>query len=166
MVDEHSVRQREDVYQRQGTGQSEEDVRMKFEDFKKLKLSRKHPGDEEHRLQCDCVSWFKLTFPDFARVFFAVPNGGRRDASTGRRLKEEGVTAGVADLLFLHARGGFYGLAIELKTARGRQSEEQKAWQEEVECQCYKYSVVRSFDEFEKLILDYFDLNETIANAL
>lgn len=132
----------------------------------KLNGARRHLGDEEHRLQCDCVGWFKGTFPDFARVFFAVPNGGRRDAATGRRLKAEGVTAGVADLLFLHARGGFYGLAIELKTMKGRQSEEQKTWQDEVECKGYKYCVVRSFDEFEKLILDYFKFDETIANAL
>ena len=55
--------------------------------------------DAEHRLQCACVRWFRYQYPHHASLLFAVPNGGRRDAVTGARLKAEGVVAGVADLL-------------------------------------------------------------------
>ena len=57
--------------------------------------------DEEHRLQSACVRWFRYQFPALAHSLFAVPNGGRRDAATGARLKDEGVLAGVSDLVLL-----------------------------------------------------------------
>ena len=38
---------------------------------------------------------------------------------------------------------------------RTYQRKEQREWQEAVEKQGYKYAVVRTFDEFEKLIREY-----------
>ena len=57
--------------------------------------------DIEHALQCACVHWFRIQYPEYATLIFAVPNGGARNAITGARLKDEGVTAGVADLILL-----------------------------------------------------------------
>lgn len=102
----------------------------------------------EHDLQAACVRWFRLAHPALARCLIAVPNGGRRDAVTGARLKAEGVVAGVADLLLLVPRGNYHGLCIEMKTAAGRQSEAQRRWQREVERQGYRYAIVRSAHEF------------------
>lgn len=48
---------------------------------------RRHPHDEEHRLQVACVRWFRLQYPALSHALFAVPNGGRRDAMTGAKLK-------------------------------------------------------------------------------
>ena len=86
---------------------------------------------------------------------FAVPNGGQRNIQTAARLKAEGVTSGVADLLLLVARHGFHGLCIEVKTLVGRQSENQKAWQKVIEAQGYKYEIVRSLDDFAELVRWY-----------
>lgn len=65
---------------------------------------------------------------------FSVPNGAHLSAIQAKILKGEGMTAGVADVLFLHpsADGAYAGLAIEFKTAKGRQSEsaEFRAWLE------------------------------------
>ena len=99
--------------------------------------------DSEHHLQTACVGWFRIQYPHLATLLFAVPNGGARNEITGARLKDEGVTAGVADLLLLVPNGTHHGLAIEMKTRTGRQSESQRMWQAAVEAQGYRYEVVR-----------------------
>lgn len=116
---------------------------------------RGHPHDEEHRIQCACVRWFRFQHPSLAQCLFAVPNGGRRDRVTGAKLKAEGVIPGVADLLLLVQRGPFGGLCIEMKTHKGYQSPEQKQWQKIVEGQGYRYAVCRSLDDFIRIITDY-----------
>ena len=109
---------------------------------------RKRPADEEHRLQVSCVRLFRMNHPHLSSLLIAVPNGGRRDAVTGAKLKAEGVVAGVSDLLLLVARGGFHGLCIEMKTPKGRQQDTQREWQKAVEAQGFRYALCRSVDEF------------------
>ena len=111
--------------------------------------------DHEHHLQTACVGWFRIQYPELATVLFAVPNGGARNEITGARLKDEGVTAGVADLLLLVANGTHHGLAIEMKTKTGRQSSEQGLWQLKVEKFGYKYAVCRSLDDFIATVEGY-----------
>lgn len=117
---------------------------------------RRHPADEEHRLQTACVRWFRLTHPAIAHALFAVPNGGRRDAVTGARLKAEGVLAGVADLILLRSNARHGALLIELKTPRGRQSPAQRDWQRRITAGGeYKYAVIRTLDEFRREVTEY-----------
>ena len=117
---------------------------------------RKPPSDEEHRIQVSCVRWFRLKYPNLAARLFAVPNGGRRDGITGARLKEEGVLAGVADLVLLVPNAKYHALLIEMKTPKGRQSDSQRAWQLAVAGNDdYLYVVVRSLEEFIKVIEEY-----------
>lgn len=111
--------------------------------------------DLEHKIQCGCVKWFRMQYHQFADLLFAVPNGGARDAVTGAKLKEEGVVAGVADLILFLPRQGFHALCIEMKTAKGVQRKTQKDWQEKVMAQGYKYVVCRSIDDFIAVIQDY-----------
>lgn len=111
---------------------------------------------EEHRIQCAIVKWFFYAYPQYrGGCLFAVPNGGQRNIQTAARLKAEGVTSGVADLLLLVARHGFHGLCIEVKTIVGRQSENQKNWQRIIEAQGYRYEIVRSLDDFASLVRCY-----------
>jgi len=117
--------------------------------------SRRHPKDEEHRLQVACVRWFRMQYPHLREMLFAVPNGGRRDEKTGARLKEEGVIAGVSDLILLQRNDNYGALLIEMKTKTGRQSESQKRWQQTAEEQGYRYVVCRSLEEFMKEVNSY-----------
>lgn len=131
---------------------------MKFDEFRKRFNSsvRKPPSDEEHRIQVSCVRWFRLKYPNLAARLFAVPNGGRRDGITGARLKEEGVLAGVADLILLVPNADYHALLIEMKTPKGRQSESQRAWQRAVAGnEDYLYVVCRSLEEFMRIIEEY-----------
>lgn len=115
----------------------------------------------EHNIQRSVVTWFRLQHRDLTPLFFAVPNGQRRSRYEQREKKAEGMVAGVADMLLLVARQGYHGLCIEFKhdktatSARTYQTPEQKAWQDAVEAQGYRYEVVRSFDEGKKIIEDY-----------
>ncbi|WP_300878001.1 VRR-NUC domain-containing protein [uncultured Bacteroides sp.] len=117
--------------------------------------TRKHPFDREHRLQCSCVRWFKLQYPQYAHSLFAVPNGSKRDAVTAARLKEEGVLAGVSDLILLKSNRFYGALLIEMKTDKGRQSPAQKEWEARITADGYKYVIVRSLEEFIKVIKEY-----------
>lgn len=116
---------------------------------------RQRPGQEEHLLQVACVQWFNLQHHDMSGLLHAVPNGGRRDKTTGAKLKAEGVVAGVSDLELKVARHGYHGLCIELKTPKGRQSQQQIRWQSLVEAQGYKYIIVRSVQDFIEQINSY-----------
>lgn len=112
---------------------------------------------DESRTQRECVKWFRLQYPQFARLLFAVPNGGARNKVTASVLKAEGVTAGVADLILFAPCGGFHALCIEMKTETGRQSQEQKEWQREVENQGYKYVLCRTFEDFYEMVVNYLE---------
>lgn len=123
---------------------------------KQAAKTRKRPTDEEHRIQCACVRWFNYQYPKLRGRLFAVPNGGRRDATTAAKLKAEGVVAGVADLILLKSNRDYGALLIEMKTLKGRQRDSQKAWQNIVCADSeYKYVVCRSFDDFKREVDDY-----------
>lgn len=111
----------------------------------------------ESKIQKSCVRWFRLKYRDVEPLFFAVPNGGARDAWTAKIMHDEGVRAGVADLILLLPRHGFAAMAIEMKTPKGRQSESQKQFQRLCGENGTLYRVVRSFDEFRRLVTQYME---------
>lgn len=119
--------------------------------------ARKKPGHEESTLQRACVAWFRAKYPDHELMLFAVPNGGGRRAKEAAIMKDEGVTAGVSDLLLLESRGGWGCLCLEAKRNKkgSVQSKAQKAWQEAAERAGNLYEVFRTFEEF-KTIVDYY----------
>lgn len=117
--------------------------------------SRKKYRNDEHKLQVSMVNWFRLQYPSMRHNLFAVPNGGRRDAATGRILKDEGVLAGVSDLILLKSNQHYGALLIETKTKKGTQRESQKEWESKITADGYKYVVVRSLDDFIKEVNDY-----------
>lgn len=123
----------------------------------------------ESRLQRACITWFRHQHPKL--TIFAIPNGGKRGVIEASIMKGEGVLAGVADLflavgkrtevstLKAHSNGQHlvynHGYFIEMKIGNGKQTEHQKSFQKAVEEQGYKYSVVRSLDEFISVINEY-----------
>nr|WP_233101277.1 VRR-NUC domain-containing protein [Pseudomonas carnis] len=58
-----------------------------------------------------------LRYPAAAKLIYHVPNGGHRHKLVAIKLKEQGVKAGVPDLVLPMARGGYFGLYIEFKAA-------------------------------------------------
>lgn len=136
---------------------------MTYEEMKSkycTENTRKKPKDEEHKMQCSMVKWFRLKYPSMRHNLFSVPNGGRRDVVTGAKLKAEGVLPGVSDLILLKRNKSYGALLIETKTKKGIQQKSQKEWEMKITEDGYKYVVVRSLDEFIKVVTEY--LNDYI----
>lgn len=112
----------------------------------------------ESSIQKNCVTWFRLQYPQIGRLLFAVPNGGARNSREAAIMKGEGVTAGVADVILLFPSGGYGSLCIEFKAPKGKQQPSQKEWQGLVEAYGNKYVICRSFDDFRQEIKQYLAL--------
>jgi hypothetical protein len=102
----------------------------------------------EHDIQAHVVTWARLmahTHPEL-QLLFAIPNGGWRGPITGAKLKAEGVLPGVPDLCLPVARGGHFGLYIEMKTPQGRVSPVQRTILERLHTEGYQVAICYSYD--------------------
>jgi len=80
----------------------------------------------EHDTQSAFFEWANYQrFPGI-ELLHATPNGGARHPAVAAKLKKEGVKAGVPDVSWPVARGGYVGLAIEFKHGDGNPSKEQR----------------------------------------
>ena len=93
----------------------------------------------EHDIQSALFTWaqFQTAQHPELSLMFAIPNGGKREkrqdkkgrwfSPTAQKLKKEGVKPGIPDIFLPCARGGSYGLFIEMKAPDGRVSPDQEA---------------------------------------
>ena len=102
----------------------------------------------ESRLQQACVKWFNLQHANLRMLLIAVPNGGARNTIEASRLKSEGVVAGASDLILLVPNSHGQILCIEMKTDKGRQTENQRQFQAAIENVGNRYVICRSLEQF------------------
>ena len=76
-------------------------------------------------------------------VYFHVPNAPR-SAISGRKLKDLGMRAGVADMIFLHQAVAY---ALEIKAERGHVSPQQRQFLADWQAAGGKAHVARGLDE-------------------
>ena len=108
------------------------------------------PAASEHQIQCAVARFLDLALDGIPNcIWWAVPNGGFRDVRTASKLKAEGVKPGVSDIMILW--GGRL-ICIELKTAKGRQSPEQKQWADDATMAGAAYYVARSVEQVEEFL--------------
>lgn len=124
---------------------------MKFDEFRKKYIEtdrpRRKPRHIEEDLQSSCVTWFRMTHPEC--IIFACPNGGSRNRLEAVNMKRSGVLAGVSDLIIVAARAVLF---VEMKTKTGRQSENQKTFQSNIERLGFEYKICRSLSSFQLTI--------------
>lgn len=94
------------------------------------------------------------------------PNGGKRDGFTGAQMKALGVKPGFPDLILPARSGQHPGLAIEMKSATGRVSDEQAAWLDHFTGQQWATAVARSAEEARNILCDYLGIDPLKAPAL
>ena len=104
---------------------------------------------EEHDIQVALLEYVALRGRKDMFVF-AIPNAGRRSPRVGRRMKAEGLKAGIADLCFMlkDQRVAW----MELKTETGRYSPAQKKFRAICDALNHVYLQPRSLDQAIKML--------------
>ena len=91
-------------------------------------INNTHPSeDQEQEALFEWARMMAKVYPCLDMLFH-IPNGGRRDAATGRALKRRGVKAGVPDICLPFPKGKYHGLYIELKVGKNKPTDTQKLW--------------------------------------
>lgn len=117
--------------------------------------------DKEDILQFQCVSWFHFVFKE--KEIFHVPNGGMRHPAVAAKLKLIGTKAGVLDLFILEPIAGWHGLIIELKVKPNKPNKTQLDFINRMEARGYFVRVCYTFEEFKKVVREYFGQEERKA---
>lgn len=136
------------------------------------------PIPTEFQEQCHLIQLCEAhqhRYPQLRKIY-AVPNGDLRPAKTvvdrhgnakrisvvGQKLKLQGVKPGVPDLVLPVARGGFFGLYIEMKRTKGGiESDEQKLWRAWLQEEGYRVVVCKGSDVAWKELQQYLELPPT-----
>src|SRR5918999_659594 len=121
-------------------------------------LIARRPKVSETALHMEVVRFLRYALPDGV-VFYHCPNGEKRDAAAGGKLKAMGVQAGVPDLCFVLPMGK--AAFIELKRPGEVLSDAQIALRRVLVAAGAGYAVARSLDEVEEILtrwLAHFDL--------
>jgi hypothetical protein len=107
----------------------------------------------EMRLQSEVIKYIRLQYPK-AR-FCASLGGIYTSPSQARKGKITGYIKGFPDLFIYEACNGFHGLAIEIKTIKGRATKEQKEWIEALNERGYKAEIAKGLPAILQVIDDY-----------
>ena len=94
------------------------------------------------------------------KLLYAVPNGGDRNLRVARKLKAEGVLAGVADLCLPAAQRGFHGLYLEMKSEEGVATIEQKEFLRGVSAEGYCAVIAQGVDEAKATLEWYLGITD------
>ena len=86
-------------------------------------------------------------------IYFAVPNGGKRDRRTAEILKATGVKAGVGDICLCH--GAFGTFFLEVKRPKGRMSQDQIDFRAGCDATNIPYAVAHSRDEAQDILASW-----------
>lgn len=108
----------------------------------------------EHDIQVRIVDYLETM--EVPPLFSATVGGVRVAMQTALRMKRGGYRKGIPDLLIFEPRNGYYGLALEVKTDKGRPSEHQKKWQVKLNERGWKAVICKGYDSCIEAIDDYF----------
>lgn len=138
-----------------------------------------NPLTNEHLEQCAVIDWArrnKFFFPEL-EFFHAIPNGAKlpfvkhqrtdgtwtRFSAQAEKLKAEGLLPGVLDLFLPSARGGWYGLYIEMKHGKNNVTPEQKAYMDYARSAGYFCMVCYDAEEAIETLRKYLKLPVTVV---
>lgn len=101
----------------------------------------------ECQIQAECVQWFRRKFPNY--LIFSIPNEAAYKRKT--YFDSLGLLNGASDTIAVLPDKILF---IEFKTPKGRQSEGQAEFERKITELGFRYTIVRSIDEFKQLIYD------------
>ena len=121
----------------------------------KNQIPRPNESDEQIAL-FEWVGYQLKKYPELG-LLYHIPNGGHRHATTARRLKAEGVKAGVPDVCLPVARGAYHGLYIEMKAGKNKPTQNQERWLNALDEQGYYTAVCVGWEVAAAIILKYLE---------
>ena len=110
----------------------------------------------EQQLLFEWAYWNKNKYPGIETMYH-IANEGKRSASSGRRLKREGLKSGVSDICLPIARCGYNNLYIELKHGKNKATKEQLEFIRLINENGGKALVVYEADNAIEVIKAYFE---------
>jgi hypothetical protein len=133
-----------------------------------LRATRAKAVDRECQEQAALLTEIELRYPEVFALIFHVPNGGHRHKLVAIKLKQQGVKAGVPDLVLPMARGGYFGLFIEFKATPpydADTSASQSACIRALNAQGYLAIVCRGHADAMKQLRAYLQFAPTVVAA-
>ena len=114
-------------------------------------------NQNEHNEQVALFQWAKMAegkYPELA-LLFSIPNGGARHIAVARKLKAEGVKAGVPDICLSAPRGIYHGFFIEMKSGKNKPTAIQLEWHERLRTSGYRVEVCHNWSLAKMYIEEY-----------
>lgn len=109
----------------------------------------------ESKIQSECYIWYNNNFclkiHNPRGLMFSIPNELSGNNVVGTILaKSTGLTPGASDTIVILPSGKL--IFVEFKTKTGKQTKSQKNFEKRVKNLGYEYKIIRSLDEFKKII--------------
>lgn len=101
----------------------------------------------EHQIQAGFFKYLNLQYKFIRPCIFAIPNGGHRHIAVAKKMKDEGVTAGVFDVFVAIPSNHFHGLWMEFKAGKNKITQAQEEFKKRMLTMGYACAVVYSIDE-------------------
>lgn len=129
---------------------------IKFRVWDKIKHRMFIPGDDRH----DGM----LVYEDGRVIYYNLKNGDGSGEDGGYTIMQstrlrDAMGAGVPDVFLPIAADLYHGLFIEMKSSKGRTSQEQEHWLSELAKGGYKTAVCYSWIDAAKEIIQYLRLD-------
>lgn len=103
--------------------------------------------------QKQLIQWTR-TDPRY-QYLFHIPNESVGGTGWLVRNRQMGVKSGVPDLFYPIPLNGYHGMFIEMKTEKGRPSQEQQKWISALETFGYKCVVAHGWEEAKEALMEY-----------
>lgn len=126
------------------------------------KQPRKPSSFEESNIQSTFFIWVGTFHPELDKLIFHIANEGKRNS---KYVKKSGIKKGVPDVFLSKPNKDYHGLYIEFKTIDGKQSKDQKIFQEQAERVGYQYFICRSAKEGLDIVKEYLN-NKNLDEAI
>ncbi len=114
----------------------------------------------EDRLQSEIVKYIRYKYP---KALFCASLGGIFTTPAGaRKAIRTGYRKGQPDLFIYEPKGIYHGLAIEIKTIKGRATKEQEQWITDLQNRGWRAEICKGLPAILDLIDTYMNLKKLI----